>query len=25
VGGTHLGAGSAWRWDPAASRLVDPA
>ena len=25
VGGTHLAAGSVWRWDPAAGRLVHPA
>jgi hypothetical protein len=25
VGGTHLDAGSVWRWDPSAGRLVDPA
>jgi DNA-binding transcriptional MerR regulator len=25
VGGTHLTAGSAWRWDPVAGRLVHPA
>lgn len=25
VGGTHLTAGSVWRWDPAARRLIRPA
>jgi hypothetical protein len=25
VGGTHLVAGSVWRWDPVAGRLVHPA
>jgi DNA-binding transcriptional MerR regulator len=25
VGGTHLAAGSVWRWDPAAGRLIGPA
>jgi hypothetical protein len=24
VGGTHITAGAAWRWDPAAQRLVAP-
>jgi hypothetical protein len=24
VGGTHLTAGTAWRWDPAAMQLVRP-
>jgi hypothetical protein len=25
VGGTHITPGTAWRWDPAAERLVEPA
>jgi hypothetical protein len=25
VGGTHITAGTAWRWDPTAQLLVEPA
>ena len=24
VGGTHITAGTAWRWDPAAHKLIEP-